>query len=74
MVTADNKRARLKNTESMGAADPKQAAVKPKKKATASAQSAAANPSTPKLVVPSQSPAPLSKALISSMFFPSKHV
>jgi hypothetical protein len=40
----------------MAAADPKPAAVKPKKKAAASAQTAAAIHSTPKLVVPTQSP------------------
>jgi hypothetical protein len=56
-VTTTSKTARPKKPDSKAAADPKPAAVKLKKKAASSAQSAAAKPSTPKLVVPTQSPA-----------------
>jgi hypothetical protein len=56
-VTATSKTARPKKPESKAVADPKPAVVKPKKKAAASDQSAAAKPSTPKLLVPTQSPA-----------------
>jgi hypothetical protein len=54
-VTATSKTARPKKPQSKAAADPKPAAVNPKKKAGASAKSAAAKSTTPKLVVPTQS-------------------
>jgi hypothetical protein len=51
-VTATSKTARPKKPEPKTAAAPKPAAAKPKKKAVTIAETAAAKPTTPKLVDP----------------------
>jgi hypothetical protein len=54
-VTATRKTARPKKPESKAKTYPKPAGIKPKNKAAASDESAAAKPTTPKLAVPTQS-------------------
>jgi hypothetical protein len=56
-MTATRETARPKKPEPKSTAAPKRATVKARKKAAASVKTAAVKPSTPKLVVPSQSPA-----------------
>jgi hypothetical protein len=58
-VAATRKTARPKKPEPKSTAAPKSAAGKSKKKAAASVKAVAATPTTPKLVVPTQSSSPL---------------
>jgi hypothetical protein len=64
-----------KKPESKAAADLKPSAIKSKKKAVASVEPTAVKPTTPKLVVPTQSStSPLEESLLSSITFPFKRV
>jgi len=56
MLTANREKTRPKKSEPKPTAVPKQASGQSKKKAAASVKPAAATPTTPSLVVPTQSP------------------
>ena len=75
MVTATRETARNQKPEPKPTAAPERASRKYKKKAAASVKTAAATPTKPTSLVPTQSRTPHSrKSQISSITFPSMHV